>query len=109
MHRDHTPTGEPTVSAVVLPEFGSSTPGDAARSVSTLEDVPVTVSVIAGRARLSLGEVRALLPGSIVELDRLPEDSAEIFVNGIQAAAGDIVVVDNVLAARIGEFRYGRR
>lgn len=109
MHRDHTPAGEPTVSAVVLPEFGSSTPGGAVRPVSTLGQVPVTVSVIAGRARLTLGDVQALAPGSIVELDRLPEDAAEIFVNGVPAATGDIVVVDNVLAARIGEFRNGRR
>lgn len=109
MHRDHTQTGEPTVSPVVLPEFGPAIPrGDVTRPLSGMDEVPVTVSVVAGRAQMTMHDVERLEPGSVVELDRLPEDSAEVFVNGVLAATGDVVVVDGVLAARIGEFRTGK-
>lgn len=98
------------MSPVVLPELGPAAPRtEAVRPVSALDEVPVTISVVAGRARLTMGAVERLEPGSIVELDRLPEDAAEVFVNGVLAATGDVVVVDGVLAARIGEFRTGRR
>lgn len=99
----------PTVSPVSLPDFAPASGGGTPRELETLADLTLTVSVVAGTARLSLGELDALRPGSMVLLDRSPEASADVFVNGVRAGCADVVVLDEHLAARIAELAAPER
>ena len=41
-------------------------------------------------------------PGDLVRLDRAPDATVDLFVNGVHAAEGDVIVIDDQVAARIG-------
>jgi flagellar motor switch/type III secretory pathway protein FliN len=101
MHREEAPTGAVTVTPVVLPEFEYSAPERTPRPLATIGAVHMTVAVVAGRARLRMGQIRDLAIGSIIALDRAPEDGVEVLINGVLAAQADTIVVEDLLAARL--------
>ena len=52
-------------------------------------------------AELLVREIAALVPGSVVKLNRLVGESADLTVNGRLFAHGDIVVVEDNLGLRV--------
>ncbi|MBC7286485.1 MAG: FliM/FliN family flagellar motor switch protein [Armatimonadetes bacterium] len=66
-------------------------------------DVPMEVTVEIDRVQLSLAEVLALQPGSVVQLSRVPGEPLDLLVNGRPVARGEIVVVNDVFAFRVVE------
>jgi flagellar motor switch/type III secretory pathway protein FliN len=52
---------------------------------------------------MSLSQVRDLQPGDVIALDRAPDATVDVYINGTLAAIGDVVVIDDHIAARIGE------
>jgi flagellar motor switch protein FliN/FliY len=70
-------------------------------SLSRLGDIEVRAAVEVGAADLLLRDVAALEPGSVVRLDRLVGEPAELTVNGRLFARGDLVVVGDRLGLRI--------
>ena len=64
-------------------------------------DVPVRVTVQIGRARMTLGELVKLGPGSLVPLDREAHEPADILVNGKVVARGEVVTIDSTYGVRI--------
>jgi flagellar motor switch protein FliN len=73
------------------------------RRIDLLRDVMMGVSVELGRTRLSIQEILALTPGTIVELDRAADSPVDVLVNGKLIAHGEVVVVDEEFAVRISE------
>ena len=73
------------------------------RRIDLLRDVLMGVSVELGRTRLTVQEILALTPGSIVELDRAAGAPVDVLVNGKLIAHGEVVVVDEEFAVRISE------
>ena len=71
------------------------------RKLDLLLDVPLEVSVELGRTRLSIQNLLALGPGSVVELDKLAGDPLDILVNGRLVARGEAVVVNDKFGIRI--------
>ena len=71
------------------------------RNLDLMLDVPLDVAVELGRAQMSLADLLALEPGSVFELDRLPGEPVDMYVNGRLVAKGEIVVVNETLAFRI--------
>src|SRR5205814_8709259 len=66
-------------------EFAPLTPNGAAGDSAGLDlllDVNLQVSVELGRTRMTIGEVLALRSGSVIELDKLAGEPADILVNG---------------------------
>jgi flagellar motor switch protein FliN len=61
------------------------------------------VTVVAGSTSMTLSQARALKPGDVIRLDRAPDATVDIYFNGSKAAVGDVIVVDDHLAARINE------
>lgn len=62
----------------------------------------MTVSVVLGKASMTIAEFEDLQPGDLVRLDRAPDATVDLFVNGVHAAEGDVIVIDDQVAARIG-------
>ena len=57
-------------------------------------DVPVTLSLEVGRARLPIRNLLQLNQGSVVELERGAGESLDVFVNGTLIAHGEVVIND---------------
>jgi flagellar motor switch protein FliN/FliY len=68
-----------------------------------VSDVPVRITVEIGRAKLLVREVLQLHPGSVVELDRMTGEPADVLVNGRLVARGEITVVEDRLAVKVVE------
>ena len=66
-------------------------------------DVPLHLSVELGSARLPVRDVLALAKGSVIELDRLNGEPADIYVNDRLIARGEITHDDDRVAVRIIE------
>jgi flagellar motor switch protein FliN/FliY len=71
-----------------------------ARQAADLEsvfDVPVKVSAILGRARMGVGDLLKLGPGSVLELDRKVGEAIDIYVNDRLVARGEGVTMTEIL------------
>jgi len=71
------------------------------RTMDALLDVQLPVSISFGQAKIPLKDVLKLTTGSVVELNRQPEDPVDIIVNDCVIARGEVVVVDGNYAVRI--------
>jgi flagellar motor switch protein FliN/FliY len=80
--------------------------GDTARGAQDLEavfDVPVQVSAVLGRARMEVGELLKLGPGTVLELDRKVGEAIDIYVNNRLVARGEVVLVEDKLGVTMTE------
>ena len=71
------------------------------RTMEVLLDVHLPVSISFGQAKIPLRDVLKLTTGSVVELNRQPEDAVDVIVNDCVIARGEVVVVDGNYAVRI--------
>ena len=64
-------------------------------------DVPVTISMEIGHAKISIRNLLQLNQGSVVELDRLAGEPMDVLVNGTLIAHGEVVVVNDKFGIRL--------
>ncbi len=86
--------------------FGDLSPEPASGSGQNLElllDVVVELSVEIGRARLTVEELMELRRGSVIELDKLAGEPADVLVNGKPIARGEIVLLDEKFGVKIND------
>jgi flagellar motor switch protein FliN/FliY len=69
----------------------------------SMRHVPVRVWAELGRTRLPIGRAVGLAPGTVVELDRAPDDPVDLFVSGRRFARGSLVLVDGEWAIQVSE------
>lgn len=81
----------------------SPEPGVGMGGLELMLDLPLDVTVELGAATLQLGEALALVPGSIIELNRLPGEPLDMHINGRLVARGEVVVVNDSLGLRVTE------
>jgi flagellar motor switch protein FliN len=98
------PAGETpmAMAAAFSPLPANGTAGDNS-AIDLLLDVTLQVTVELGRARMKIGEILGLRNGSVIELDRLAGEPADILINGTLIAKGEVVVVDEKFGVRIIE------
>lgn len=84
-----------------LNELGMGTVTGDPIGLENLLDVPVSITVLIGTTSMSLGELVALGPGSLIPLDREAHEPADILVNGRVIARGEVVTIDNTYGVRI--------
>ena len=82
---------------------GTATVTPVARGLEMLHGVIMDVTVELGRTRMSVRELLALSPGTVLELDRAAGSPADMLVNGRLIARGEVVVVDEDFGLRITE------
>jgi flagellar motor switch protein FliN/FliY len=93
------PPPEPEPGA--LAEGGSSDRG--AADLEAVFDVPVQVSAVLGRAKMDVGELLRLGPGTVLELDRKVGEAIDIYVNNRLVARGEVVLVEEKLGVTMTE------
>ena len=74
---------------------------NAPRRLELLLDVPMEITVELGRSRMTIQELLALSPGSVIELDKLAGEPLDILVNDRLIARGEAVVVNDKFGIRI--------
>ena len=65
--------------------------------------VPLEISVEIGRTRKLVKDILDFTQGSLVVLDKMAGEQADLYVNGECIAKGDIVVVEENFGIRITE------
>ena len=70
-------------------------------NLDLLLDVPMAVSVSLGGTEIPVNRLLQLAPGSVIQLDRLIDEPADLYVRDVKFATGDIVVVDGHFAIKI--------
>ena len=94
--------------AAAHPESNHSTSGSGTPpGLDALLDVPLRVTVEIGSARMLVQEVLQLGPGSVIELDRMAGEPADLLVNGRVVARGEVVVSEDRLSIRVVEITGG--
>jgi flagellar motor switch protein FliN/FliY len=83
-------------------EFGPlhSLPADELEPGSLL-DLPLRVWAEVGRARMPASSVVGMSEGTIIDLDREPEEAADLYVNGRHFGTCRLILVDGEWALRI--------
>ena len=66
-----------------------------AGDLEAVYDIPVTVSVVLGKATMQVSQLLKLGRGAVVELDRKLGEAIDIYVNNRLVARGEVVMVDD--------------
>lgn len=74
---------------------------DYPKNLNLILDVPLRVSVVLGKTKRPINEVLNLIPGSIVELERLANEPVDVLVNGTLIAKGEVVVINENYGVRV--------
>ncbi len=76
--------------------------GDAeGRNIDLLMDVNLPISIELGRTKMSISDILALGPGSVVELNKLAGEPVDLLVNQKVVAKGEVVVIDENFGVRV--------
>jgi flagellar motor switch protein FliN/FliY len=95
---------EDNVSSEIVPIAPDDQP--ASRTAEELEavfDVPVQISAVLGRTRMDVGQLLAIGPGTVLELDRKVGEAIDIYVNNRLVARGEVVLVEDKLGVTMTE------
>ena len=71
--------------------------------ISRVLDIPIEITAILGRTKMSLNEILELGRGSLIELDTLENQEVEILVNGKKVAYGQVVSSNQNFGIKITE------
>jgi flagellar motor switch protein FliN len=83
-------------------------PSASEADLNRLSDIPMELSVEIGRTHMTVGETLDLCVGSVVTLERLAGEAADLLVNGTAIARGEVVVIDEQYGLRITEILDGQ-
>ncbi len=98
---------QPTTRAgQILSDNATSDPDGATPAVSDLDEIPVRLVFEAARLELSLGALRQLGAGSVLDVDAVP-GTVRILINGRRVGDGELVSIDGRAGVRITAFVPG--
>ena len=69
--------------------------------ISRVLDIPIEITAVLGRTKMSLNEILELGRGSLIELDTLENQEVEILVNGKKVAYGQVVISNQNFGIKI--------
>lgn len=75
--------------------------GNTDLNLDVILDVPVTLSLVVGHARIPIRNLLQLNQGSVVELERAAGEPLDVYVNDTLIAQGEVVVVNDRFGVRL--------
>jgi flagellar motor switch protein FliN/FliY len=72
-------------------------------NLDLLLDVDLEATIRFGEREMLLKEIYGLMPGTVIELDQLINEPAQLLVAGRTVAWGEVVVVDGNFGLRVTE------
>jgi flagellar motor switch protein FliN/FliY len=97
------PEKEVSVRKGEFPELTSDFRNPGKQDISFLSEVCLPIKVELGNSRMKIKDILELGPGSIVQLDKLPDEPVELYIGDKPLAKGEVVVVEERLGVRITE------
>jgi len=91
------------VQPIRFPSLKPQSSGSETNNIELLFDIPLQLTAELGHTTMSIKEVLQLTTGSVIELDKLTGEPAELLINGKLIAKGEVVVVDENFGLRITE------
>ena len=73
--------------------------------ISRILDIPIEITVVLGRTKMTLNEVLDLGKGSLIELDTLENQEVEVLVNGKKIAYGQVVIAQQNFEAEMSRIK----
>ena len=70
-------------------------------NLEVILDIPVTIAMEVGSAKINIRNLLQLNQGSVIELDRMAGEPLDIKVNGTLIAHGEVVVVNEKFGIRL--------
>lgn len=92
---------EPNINPAIFASFDPAPEPKQSNSIDLLLDVPLQICVELGKAVMTIKDVLALGPGSVVELNKMAGEPVDIVVNDKLIARGEVVVVDENFGVRV--------
>ncbi|MGI5835590.1 MAG: flagellar motor switch protein FliN [Chloroflexota bacterium] len=92
---------EANINPAMFTSFDTEPEQKQPNSIDLLLDVPLQISVELGKAVMTIKDVLALGPGSVVELNKMAGEPVDIVVNDKLIARGEVVVVDENFGVRV--------
>lgn len=93
--------GSTSVSKAEFQQLSEPAGHSQSRNIDLLMDVNLPISIELGRTRMSISDILALGPGSVVELNKLAGEPVDLLVNQKVVAKGEVVVIDENFGVRI--------
>ena len=93
--------GSAPVSGAEFQQLKQSSDIGEPRNIDLLMDVDLPVSIELGRTKMPISDILALGPGSVVELNKLAGEPADLLINYKVVARGEVVVIDENFGLRI--------
>ncbi len=90
----------------ILSDNANPDPAGVAPAVTDLDEIPVRLVFEAARLELSLGALRQIGAGSVLDVDAVP-GTVRILVNGRRIGDGELVSIDGRAGVRITAFAPG--
>jgi flagellar motor switch protein FliN len=72
-------------------------------NLEVILDIDLPLAIQFGHTEMTLASLSGVGPGSIIELDRAPEEPVDVMVNGRLVARGEVVVVSGNYGVRVTE------
>ena len=76
----------------------------ALEETSHLSNVPMDVEVELGRRTLTVRDILALEPGSVIKMARSAGDNIDLLIGGSLIGSGEIVIIEEIFGVRITDF-----
>lgn len=93
----------PIIQPGIGKDAGHETAQEQEENMELILGVPLEISVEIGRSKKMVRDILELTKGSLVVLDKLAGEPADLYVNGQCIARGDVVVVEENFGIRITE------
>ena len=88
-------------------EFAGAPPTTEAATLELMRDVQLDLTIELGRTHMHLEEILKLRQGTVVPLDKLAGDPADIYVYGRLIARGEVLVLNDNFCVRVAELIVG--
>jgi flagellar motor switch protein FliN/FliY len=89
--------------AAVGRQAPSAVPGPPLDNLDVILDIELPLTVRFGRAEMTLQALTQVGPGSVIDLDRSPDEPVEVLINEKVIARGEVVVVAGNYGVRVTE------
>ena len=89
--------------AAAPPPPGPPLAGPPPRNLDVVLDIELPITVRFGETQMTLESLARLGPGSMIDLERSPDDPVDLLVNGRLVARGQVVVVSGCYGVRVNE------
>ncbi|TWG93711.1 flagellar motor switch protein FliN/FliY [Luteimonas sp. J16] len=94
-------TNQDTAAVAAFDQITADDSPSADLNLDVILDVPVSLSLEVGRARIPIRNLLQLNQGSVVELERGAGEPLDVYVNGTLIAQGEVVVVNDRFGVRL--------